>query len=115
MTAGTTKLKPKFYQRDTKAVAKALLGKILVRKINGKRVSGRITEVEAYLGLKDKAAHSYGGRKTDRTQNMYQPGGHAYVYQIYGLHFCLNIVTRDENRPEAVLIRALEPIEGIEE
>lgn len=104
----------KFYRRSTVVVAKALLGKRLVHIVRGKRVSGLIVEVEAYLGEKDAAAHTFGGRRTSRNEAMYGEGGHAYVYFIYGMHWCLNAVTRGHNQPEAVLIRALEPEEGIE-
>jgi DNA-3-methyladenine glycosylase len=109
------KLKHEFYQGKTESVAKRLLGQILVHKLNGKRLAGRIVEVEAYLGIKDKACHTFAGKKTDRTKTMYMSCGHAYVYLIYGIHSCLNVVTRDEKHPEAVLIRALEPLEGIEQ
>jgi DNA-3-methyladenine glycosylase len=108
------KLKMSFYRRDTKRVAEELLGKILVRVYRGQRISGMITEVEAYLGVKDKAAHSYGDRRTARTEIMYGEGGHAYIYFIYGMYNCFNVVTQTKEIPEAVLVRALEPLEGIE-
>jgi DNA-3-methyladenine glycosylase len=104
-----------FYQRDTKKVAKELLGKILVHKVRGKRLAGRIVETEAYLGVIDLAAHAYGGLRTERTSTMFMAGGHSYVYLIYGMHSCLNVVTQKQGVPEAVLIRAIEPTEGIEE
>jgi len=104
-----------FYQRDTKKVAKDLLGKILVHNVRGRRLAGRIVETEAYLGVIDLAAHSYGGKRTERTSTMFMGGGHAYVYLIYGMHFCLNVVTREMGVPEAVLIRAVEPLEGLEQ
>lgn len=103
-----------FYRRDTKTVAHELLGKRLVRIYKGQRISGIITEVEAYLGVKDKAAHSYGDRRTGRTEVMYGDGGHAYIYFIYGMYHCFNVVTQKKEVPEAVLVRALEPVEGIE-
>lgn len=103
-----------FYNQSTKTVAKKLLGKKLVRIYKGKRISGIITETEAYLGLIDKGAHSYGGKITERLKTMYLDGGHSYVYFIYGMYFCFNVVTRSPAHPEAVLIRALEPLEGIE-
>lgn len=106
-------LPPKFYDRDTVTVARDLLGKRLVRVWRGKRLSGLIVETEAYLGAVDAAAHTFGGRNTERVRSMYLPGGHAYVYFIYGMHFCLNVVTRKAGQPEAVLIRALEPEEGL--
>lgn len=106
---------PSFYQQNTIKVAKDLLGKKLVRIYRGKRISGIITETEAYLGISDKAAHSYGGRKTERVKPMYLDGGHAYVYFIYGMYYCFNVVTRTTNHPEAVLIRSLEPLDNIDQ
>lgn len=103
-----------FYQQKTTKIAKELLGKKLVRIYKGQRISGIITETEAYLGIKDMAAHSFGGRRTERVKTMYLDGGHAYVYFIYGIHYCFNVVTRTSQHPEAVLIRALEPLDGIE-
>jgi len=103
-----------FYLQNTKTLAQKLLGKKLVRIYKNKRISGIITETEAYLGLKDKACHSYGGKRTDRVIPLYMPGGFSYVYFIYGMHYCFNVVARPEGIPEAVLIRALEPTEGIE-
>ncbi len=102
-----------FYQRGTEKVAKELLGKKLVRIYKGKRISGIITETEAYLGLIDKGCHSYGGKITERLKTMYLNGGYSYVYFIYGMYFCFNVVTRSPAHPEAVLIRALEPAEGV--
>jgi DNA-3-methyladenine glycosylase len=104
----------KFYTRDTVTVAKELLGKKLVHVVRGRRMSGLIVEVEAYLGEKDAAAHTYKGRRTKRNAAMYLAGGHAYVYFVYGMHWCLNAVTGQIDQPQAVLIRALEPVEGIE-
>jgi DNA-3-methyladenine glycosylase len=108
------KLPRRFYQRPTIRVARELLGKRLVRNCHGRRLSGIIVETEAYLGVKDAAAHSFGGRRSPRNEAMYGEGGHAYVYLIYGMHFCLNAVTRRADQPEAVLIRALAPCEGLE-
>jgi len=100
-----------FYFQKTEKVAKELLGKILYFKNDSDKVfSGRIVETEAYTGIEDPAAHSFGDRKTERTKTMYLEGGHAYVYLIYGMYNCLNFVTRYEGHPEAVLIRALEPV-----
>jgi DNA-3-methyladenine glycosylase len=110
----TQKLLHRFYNRDTALVARALLGQILVHVVDGKRLAGRIVETEAYIGDSDPACHSFGHRKSKRTQSMYRSGGHSYVYFIYGMHCCFNVVTRDETRPEAVLLRALEPLEGLE-
>jgi DNA-3-methyladenine glycosylase len=107
------KLPLNFYQRDTVTVAKELLGKRLVHVYRGKRRSGIIVETEAYLGATDRACHTFGYRKTKRTKSMYLPGGHAYVYFVYGMHFCFNVVSRTEGEPEAVLVRALEPEENV--
>ncbi len=109
------KLDRSFYNRNTLIVAKELLGKILVHNIDGKLLKGKIVETEGYLGLRDKAAHSYGGKKTNRVETMYGDPGRAYVYLIYGMYYCLNIVTEEEGSPEAVLIRGVEPLEGIDE
>lgn len=103
-----------FYERDTKHVARDLIGKVLYHRKDGVLTSGIITETEAYLGIRDSACHTYGGRRTERLKSMYLPGGYSYVYLVYGLHFCFNVVTRDVHNPEAVLIRALEPLDGID-
>ncbi|MFQ6058393.1 MAG: DNA-3-methyladenine glycosylase [Anaerolineae bacterium] len=102
-----------FYERPTLEVARELLGQRLVRVLEGQRLSGLIVEVEAYIGEEDKASHAAVGR-TPRNEVMYGPAGHAYVYLIYGVHHCLNAVTEAEGFPAAVLIRAIEPREGIE-
>ena len=106
-------LGPDFFDRDTVAVARDLLGKVIVREIDGVRLWGRLVEVEAYLGPDDLAAHSRGGRRTPRTEVMFGAPGHAYVYFTYGMHWCLNFVTREEGIPQAVLVRALEPGPGV--
>lgn len=95
-------------------LAQALLGKLVVTKFEGIPTMGRIVETEAYNGIADKASHAYGGRRTARTEVMYSPGGVAYVYLCYGMHHLFNIVTGKRDVPHAVLIRALEPLEGIE-
>lgn len=101
-----------FYERDTLTVAKELLGKVLVRNINGKNITGRICEVESYIGESDRASHASKG-KTKRTEVMYSRAGIAYVYMIYGMYYCLNVVTEVENFPAAILIRACIPIKNI--
>lgn len=106
------KLKREFYMQDTEIVARELIGKVLVHKLEETLIKGRIVETEAYLGIGDKAAHSYGGRRTERTQVMFAQGGIAYVYFIYGMHYCFNVVTREEGVPEAVLVRGIEPLEA---
>lgn len=108
------KLSRKFYQQETETVAKLLLGKTLVHKMGKKMISGYITETEAYLGAIDRACHTYGGKQTKRVQSMYLEGGHSYIYFIYGMYYCFNVVTRTTQHPEAVLIRSLEPLSGIE-
>jgi DNA-3-methyladenine glycosylase len=108
------KLPHAFYDRDTIAVARDLLGKYLVHISRGVERIGRIVEVEAYLGPHDLAAHSARGL-TERTQVMFGPPGHAYVYMIYGMYFCMNAVTEREGHASAVLLRALEPVKNIEE
>lgn len=108
------KLTQEFYERDTLIVVKELLGKYLVHKTTEGTTVGKIVEVEAYIGPEDRAAHSYQGKRTARTEVMFGPGGYAYVYLIYGMYYCFNIVTNKINCPEAILIRALEPVEGIE-
>ena len=102
-----------FFARDTTDVARDVLDKVLIREVDGRRLTGRIVEVEAYLGPEDLAAHSRGGRRTARTEVMYGRPGHAYVYFTYGMHWCLNFVTREAGVPQAVLVRALEPGDGV--
>lgn len=102
-----------FYSRPTIDVARDLLGKLIVHQVDGVELAGRIVEVEAYLGLKDEAAHAFAGI-TPRTKVMFGPPGHAYVYLIYGMYHCLNIVTEPDGEAGCVLIRALEPVAGIE-
>jgi DNA-3-methyladenine glycosylase len=114
--ASTGRWKPlprAFYDRDAETVARALLGTVLVHRAGGAVRAGRIVETEAYLGPHDLASHSSRGR-TARTEVMFGPPGHAYVYLIYGIHHCLNVVTEAEGTAAAVLLRALDPIAGIE-
>ncbi len=104
-----------FYEQDTSTVAKALLGKTVVHVTPEGTVAGRIVETEAYKGPEDKASHAYGNLRTNRTETQFGPKGHAYIYLIYGLYYCFNVTTGNiPGKPEAVLIRALEPVEGIE-
>ena len=98
-------LAQKFYQRPTEAVARDLLGKLLVRRHHDGDAVIRINEVEAYLGVEDPACHTFGGRRTRRTETMWGQAGRAYVYLVYGLHNCLNVVTVGPGHPQAVLIR----------
>jgi DNA-3-methyladenine glycosylase len=102
-----------FYIHPPDVVARGLLGKLLVRRYEGIRLAGRIVEVEAYFGLEDPAAHAFAG-KTKRNSVLFGPPGFAYVYFIYGMHFCLNFSCEPEGQPGGVLLRALEPVEGIE-
>ncbi len=109
------KLKIDFYQRNSVVtIAKELLGKILVTNWEGIETSGRIVEVEAYNGVIDKASHAAGGRRTKRNEVMYGEGGVSYVYLCYGIHHLFNVVTNRKETPHAVLVRALEPIKGID-
>jgi DNA-3-methyladenine glycosylase len=108
------KLQREFYNRDSVTVAKDLLGKYLVHVVEGEKLIGKIVEVEAYMGPIDKAAHSYNNRRTDRVEVMYGEPGFAYVYIIYGMYNCMNIVVEQPGKPQAILIRALEPTEGLE-
>lgn len=103
-----------FYNRDSLIVAQELLGKMLVREINGQKISVKIVEAEAYMGITDRAAHSFGGRRTSRVEVMYGGPGISYVFLVYGMYYCFNIVTQEEGNPQAVLIRAAEPIDGFD-
>jgi DNA-3-methyladenine glycosylase len=104
----------RFFARDSLTLARALLGMVLRHESSDGATVGRIVEVEAYRGPRDRAAHSYGGRRTRRNEVMYGPPGHAYVYFIYGVHHCVNVVAAEVGVPEAVLIRALEPLAGLD-
>lgn len=105
-----------FYERkDVVKIAKDLLGKMLVTNVGGVLTSGMIVETEAYAGVTDRASHAYGGRRTNRTEIMYMQGGVAYVYLCYGIHHLFNVVTNVRDVPHAVLIRAVEPVSGIED
>ena len=108
------KLDYHFYQRDAVTVAKELLGKFLVREIDDQKIIVKIVDTEAYMGAEDKASHAYNNKKTKRTKNMFARGGIAYIYLIYGMYYCFNIVTAAEDNPHAVLIRAVETVKGLE-
>ena len=108
-------LKREFYERDPLVVAKELLGKTLVHETAQGITSGMIVETEAYLGPEDKASHAFGNRRTKRTETQFGPKGHAYVYLIYGMYYCFNVISGEiPGKPEAVFIRALQPLEGVE-
>lgn len=103
-----------FLNDDAVALAKDLLGKVLYTNIDGEISAGIIVETEAYFGIKDKASHAYGGRRTNRTETMYSAGGVSYVYLCYGMHHLFNVVTSVKDDPHAVLIRAIEPLVGLD-
>jgi len=114
-TIKLNKLTIDFYNRkDVLQIARELLGKIVVTNIGGIVTSGRIVETEAYIGISDKASHSSAGKRTSRNEHMYAQAATAYVYICYGIHQMLNVVTNEKEIPDAILIRAIEPIEGIE-
>ncbi|MFU8858852.1 MAG: DNA-3-methyladenine glycosylase [Cyclonatronaceae bacterium] len=109
------KLVKSFYlQPDVVEASRRLLGKVLVTRFNGILTAGKIVETEAYAGITDRASHAYGARKTDRTRIMYAAGGVSYIYLCYGIHHLFNVITNREDIPHAVLVRALEPLDGIE-
>lgn len=105
---------PHFFRQPALSLAPQLLGKNLVRVIQGQKLICKIVEVEAYVGPEDKGAHTFNNKRTPRTETMFWSGGHIYVYLIYGMYYCMNIVAANENQPQAVLIRAVQPLEGIE-
>ncbi len=103
-----------FYIGDTVEIARSLVGLYLVRRLPKETLIARITETEAYVGAVDKACHAYGYRKTRRNATMFGPPGHAYLYLIYGMHTCLNFVTNPAGEPDAVLLRGLSPVAGMD-
>lgn len=103
-----------FYNRDSLIVAQELLGKVLVHEINGQQIAVKIVEAEAYMGITDRAAHSFGGKRTPRVEVMYGGPGFSYVFMVYGMYYCFNIVTREAGNPQAVLLRAGEPLGGLD-
>jgi DNA-3-methyladenine glycosylase len=103
-----------YLQTDVVAVARQLIGKVLVTQFNGQRTSGLITETEAYRAPDDRACHAYGNRRTPRTSVMFEEGGRAYIYLCYGIHHLFNVVTAPEGMAHAVLIRAIQPIDGMD-
>ena len=107
-------IEKEFFNRDTLIVSQELLGKIIVRNIEGITYRAKIVETEAYLGINDRAAHTFAGRKTERNKIMYEDAGTIYVYQSYGIHYLMNFVTLDKNTPEATLIRAVDPINQLD-
>lgn len=108
-------LKRSFYARDTLTVAKDLLGKLLVHETVEGITAGKIVETEAYMGPEDKASHAYGNLRTKRTEAQFGPKGHAYIYFVYGMHYCFNVTSGTiPEKPEAILVRALEPVLGID-
>jgi len=108
------KLPRSFYQQDTVTVARSLLGCVLWRRLGRELLAARLVEVEAYLGANDSASHARRGLRSARNESMYLEGGHAYVYFTYGMHWCMNVVTQEADIAEAVLLRAAEPVRGIE-
>jgi len=109
------KLPLRFYSRkNVVQIAKELLGKIVLTKLNGEITSGRIVETEAYVAIVDKASHSFGGRRSAKNEHMYSEPATIYVYICYGMHQMLNVVTNKQDVPDAILIRAIEPLEGID-
>lgn len=109
------KVNENFFNEDARIIAKKLLGRYLVRKYNDKLLVGKIVETESYIGSIDKSCHAYGGKKTPKILPLYMKGGVSYIYSIYGMYYCFNTITGEEDDAQGVLIRALEPMMGIEE
>ena len=115
-TAKLKKLRIEFYNRENAVlIARQLIGKIITTNINGIITSGRIVETEAYMGITDKASHAFGGRRTPRNDHIYGAPATSYVYICYGIHHLFNVVTNSKDVPHAILIRAIEPIQGIDD
>lgn len=108
------KLSGMYFDNDTVLLSKTLLGAYIIRNLNGERLVAKVVETEAYCGIDDKGSHTYGDTRTNRTEIMYGHPGHAYIYLIYGMYNCLNLVTRPKDIPSCILIRAVEPVEGLE-
>lgn len=116
MSSVPQKLDARFYDRsNVLKIARELLGKILVTRLDGVRSSGRIVETEAYAGVNDRASHAFGGRRTDRSEDLYGSPGSVYVYICYGMHHLFNVITNKKDIPHGVLIRALEPLDGVDQ
>lgn len=103
-------LNKEFYKQGALILAKELLGKVIIRKVDGVTLRAKIVETEAYIGEIDKASHAYNGRRTERTEPLFREGGIAYVYFIYGKYYCFNVISGLEDKGEGVLIRAFEPL-----
>lgn len=110
----TIKLNRDFFNRNTLTVAEELIGKILVFHKDGNLFSGRLNEVEAYIGSVDKASHCYGGKITDRNKTLFGPAGYSYVYMIYGMYYCMNVSTEEEGKGSGVLLRGVEPLDNLD-
>lgn len=103
-----------FFKKDAVDLAKRLLGKKLIRNVEGKKITSIITETEAYVGPEDKGSHAFNNKRTKRTETMFKEGGHAYIYLIYGMYNCLNVVCAEKDKPEAILIRSIEPLDNLD-
>ena len=109
------RIEREFFTQDAVSLAQNLIGKGVVREIGEDKIIVRIVETEAYVGPEDKGCHAYNNKRTKRTEKMFLPGGHAYIYLIYGMYYCFNVVAAYEGKPEAVLIRGVEPIIGLKQ
>ncbi len=107
-------MNPDFFKQDAVTLAQQLLGKKLIRRVDGMQIETRIVETEAYVGPEDKGCHAYGNKRTKRTETMFREGGSAYIYLIYGMYYCFNVVAANKDKPEAVLIRGVEPLSHLE-